>query len=73
MLSDRVVALPKKEGAMEHPSDERFLRNIEGYLTELVLNVENIDEVSLIADVLVSVQAALRDLGQEPRSSLRTN
>jgi hypothetical protein len=64
-----VVALPKKEGDMELPCDERFLRNIEGYLTELVLNVENIDEVSLIADVLVSVQAALRDLGQKPRSA----
>jgi hypothetical protein len=43
-------------------TDERFLRNIEGYLTELVCNVENIDGVSLIADVLVSVQDALRDL-----------
>jgi hypothetical protein len=43
-------------------TDERLLRNIEGYLMELVCNVESIDEVSLIADVLVSVQDALRDL-----------
>jgi hypothetical protein len=43
-------------------TDERFLRNIEGYLMELVCNVESIDGMSLIADVLVSVQDALRDL-----------
>lgn len=43
-------------------TDERFLRNIEGYLTELVCHVESIDGVSLIADVLVSVQDTLRDL-----------
>ena len=54
---------------MDLPTDERFLRNIEGYLTELVLNVESIDEVSLVADVLVSVQAALRDLGHKPQSA----
>jgi hypothetical protein len=41
---------------------ERFLRNIEGYLMELVCKVESIHEVNLIADVLVSVQDALRDL-----------
>jgi hypothetical protein len=51
---------------MNPQTDERLLRNIEGYLTELVLGVESIDEVSLIADVLVSVKAALRDLGQKP-------
>jgi hypothetical protein len=47
-------------------NDERLLRNIEGYLIELVCHVESIDGVSLIADVLVSVQDALRDLSQEP-------
>ena len=73
MLPDRVVALPKKEGDMDLHADERLLRSIEGYLTELVCNVESIDEVSLIADVLVSVQAALRDLVQKPGASLRTN
>jgi hypothetical protein len=50
-------------------TDERLLRNIEGYLMELVCNVESIDEVSLIADVLVSIQAALRDLGQKSQST----
>jgi hypothetical protein len=73
MLPGRVVATPNKEGDMALPTDERLLRNIEGYLTELVLNIESIDEVSLVADILVSVQDALRDLGQKPRSSLRTN
>ena len=43
-------------------TDERFLRNIEGYLMELVCHVESIDGVNLIADVLDSVQDALRDL-----------
>ena len=47
-------------------TDERFLRNIEGYLMELVCKVEGIDEVSLIADVLISVQDALRDLALFP-------
>jgi hypothetical protein len=48
---------------------ELTLRNIEGYLVELVCIVENIDGVSLIADVLVSVQNALRDLAQKPGSA----
>jgi hypothetical protein len=43
-------------------TDERLLRNIEGYLMELVCNVESIDEVNVIADILVSVKDALRDL-----------
>lgn len=46
---------------MDAQTDERLLRSIEGYLMELVCNVESIDEVNLIADVLVSVQDALRD------------
>jgi hypothetical protein len=54
---------------MDVQTDERILRNIEGYLMELVCNVESLDEVTLIADVLVSVQNALRDLAQKPRSS----
>jgi hypothetical protein len=49
---------------MDAQTNERFLRNIEGYLMELVCNVESIDEVNVIADVLVSVQDALRDLSQ---------
>jgi hypothetical protein len=48
---------------------ELTLRNIEGYLIELVCHVESIDGVGLIADVLVSVQDALRDLDQRPRST----
>jgi hypothetical protein len=51
---------------MDVQTDERLLRNIEGYLMELVCSVESIDEVSLIADALVSVQDALRDLAQKP-------
>ena len=54
---------------MNIQTDERILRNIEGYLMELVCNVESLDEVTLIADVLVSVQNALRDLAQKPRPS----
>ena len=52
---------------MDVQTDERLLRNSEGYLTELVCIVERMDEVSLIAEVLVSVQDALRDLAQKPR------
>jgi hypothetical protein len=48
-------------------TDERFLRNIEGYLIELVCSVESMDEVNLVAEVLVSVQDALRGLTQKPR------
>lgn len=54
---------------MDVQTDERILRNIEGYLMALVCNVESLDEVTLIADVLVSVQNALRELAQKPRSS----
>ena len=50
-------------------TDERRLRNIEAYLMELVRNVESIDEASLIADVLESVQGALQELAKKPRSS----
>ena len=53
---------------MDVRTDERLLRNIEGYLMELVCNVESIDQVSLIADVLVSVQDALGDLAQKARN-----
>jgi hypothetical protein len=52
---------------MDVQTDEQLLRNIEGYLIELVCSVESIDEVSLVADVLVSVQDALRDLAEKPR------
>ena len=50
---------------MDVQTDERLLRNIEGYLIELVCSVESMDEVTLLAEVLVSVQDTLRDL--EPR------
>ncbi len=49
---------------MDVQTDERLLRNIEGYLMELVCIVESIDEVNVLADVLVSVQTALRNLAQ---------
>ena len=52
---------------MDVQTDVRHLRNIEGYLIELVCNVESMEEVNLVADVLVSVQDALRDLAQKPR------
>jgi hypothetical protein len=52
---------------MNVQTDERILGNIEGYLMELVCNVENIDQADLVADVLVAVQDALRDLAQKPR------
>jgi hypothetical protein len=50
---------------MDVQTDERLLRDIEGYLMELVCRVESINEVSLVADVLASVQDALRDLAQK--------
>jgi len=54
---------------MDVQTDERLLRNIEGYLIELICIVESMNEVNLVADALVSVQDALRDLAQKPRSS----
>jgi len=51
---------------MDVQTDERLLINIEGYLIELVCNVESIDELDLVAEALVSVQDALRPLAQEP-------
>jgi hypothetical protein len=55
---------------MDVQADERLLRDIEGYLMELVCTVESIDQVSLAADVLASVQDALRDLGQKRQSAV---
>jgi hypothetical protein len=52
---------------MDVQTDTRLLKNIEGYLIELVCNVETMDEVNLLAEVLVSVQDALRGLDQKPR------
>jgi hypothetical protein len=56
---------------MDVETHERTLRNLEGYLMQLVSRVESmsIDEVSLIAEVLASVQDALRYLAQEPQSA----
>ena len=54
---------------MDAQTDKRLLSNIEGYLMELVFVVESIDQVGLVADVLVLVQDALRDLGQKPGST----
>ena len=51
---------------MDAQTDERLLRNIEGYLTELVCYVNSMDEVNLVAEALASVQDALRDLPQKP-------
>jgi hypothetical protein len=52
---------------MDVQTDARLLRNIEGYLIELVCNVKSMEEVNLLAEALVSVQDALRDLEQTPR------
>ena len=68
MLLLKCDSRSRKEDYVNTQTDERLLRNIEGYLTDLVCNVESIDEVSLIADVLVSVKDALRDLSQKPAS-----
>ena len=51
---------------MDVQTDERLLINIEGYRIELVCNVESMDELNLVAEALVSVQDALRDLAQLP-------
>ncbi len=51
---------------MDLQTDERLLINIEGYLIELIYNVEGTDELNLVAEALVSVQDALRHLAQEP-------
>ena len=59
----------RKEDCVDAQTDERLLRNIEGYLMELVFVVESIDQVSLVADLLASVQHALRDSGQKPGST----
>jgi hypothetical protein len=52
---------------MDIQTDARFLRNIEGYLIELICSVETIGEVNALAEVLVLVQDILRELEQEPR------
>jgi hypothetical protein len=51
---------------MDVQTDERLLINIESYLIELVCNVKSMDELNLVAELLVSVQDALRHLAQEP-------
>jgi hypothetical protein len=45
---------------------EELLRNLEGYLTELVCCVKSMDEVNLVAAALGSVRDALQDLAQKP-------
>ena len=52
---------------MDIQTDARSLRNIEGYLIELICGVESIGEVNALAEVLVLVQDTLRELEQEPR------
>jgi hypothetical protein len=51
---------------MDVQTDERLLISIEGYLIELVCNIESIGEVNLVVEALVSVQDALRHLAQDP-------
>ena len=51
---------------MDVQADELLLINIESYLIELLCNVESIDELDLVAEALVSVHDALRDLAQKP-------
>jgi hypothetical protein len=54
---------------MDVQTDERLLRNIEGYVSELLCDT-SMDELNLLAEVLVSVQDALRDLDQKRSSDL---
>ena len=51
---------------MDAQTDEQLLRNMQGYLIELLCNIENMSDVSLVAEVLVSVQDALVGLAQKP-------
>ena len=51
---------------MDVQTDERLLINIESSLIELLCNAQSMDEVNLVAELLVSVQGALRHLVQEP-------
>jgi len=52
---------------MDVQTDERLLRKIEGYVSELLCDTKSMGELNLLAEVLVSVQDALRDLDQTPR------
>ena len=45
---------------------EELLRNLEGYLNELVCCVKSTDEVNVVAEALGSVQDALQELAQKP-------
>ena len=45
---------------------DKLLRNLEGYLIELVFCVKSTDEVNLVAEALGSVQNALKELAQKP-------
>ena len=45
---------------------DKLLRNLQGYLIELVFCVKSTDEVNLVAEALGSVQNALKELAQKP-------
>ena len=45
---------------------DKLLRNLEGYLIELVFCVKSTDEVNVVAEALGSVQDALKELAQKP-------
>ena len=45
---------------------EGLLRNLEGYLIELVCCVKSTDEVNLVAEALGRVQEALKESAQKP-------
>jgi hypothetical protein len=62
---------PERKTTMDVQTNEQLLINFEGYLTELVCDVKNMNEVNLVAEVLVTVQDALRDLAQKPRPDKR--
>jgi len=67
MLSESSYGIPERDIDMDIQTDARFLRNIEGYLIELICSVESRGEVNALAEVLVLVQDTLRELEQEPR------
>ncbi len=58
---------------MDVQTDERLLINVESYLIELPCNAQSMDEVNLVAGLLVSVQDALRHVVQEPICPVGSN
>lgn len=54
-----------------HGRTDELLRNLEGYLIELASCVKSTDEVNVVAEVLGSVQDALKELA--PKANLQSD